>query len=102
MTNASDLESFDGAEIAIIGMTGRLPGANDLDLFWQNLRDGVESITFFSDEELKAAGVDPTLLADPSYVKAAPILDNVESFDAAFFGYTPREAEFMDPQQRLF
>jgi len=102
MNNAGDLESFDGAEIAIIGMAGRFPGANDLDLFWRNLRDGVESITFFSDEELKQVGVDPTLLADPSYVKAAPVLDNVEDFDAAFFGYTPREAEFMDPQQRLF
>ncbi|HEY0603975.1 MAG TPA: SDR family oxidoreductase [Herpetosiphonaceae bacterium] len=89
-------------EIAIIGMHGRFPGASDLATFWQNIRDGVESITFFSDEELLAAGVDPALLADPSYVKARPVLDGVDGFDAAFFGYTPREAELMDPQHRVF
>ncbi|GAB4215711.1 MAG: hypothetical protein OHK0022_55950 [Roseiflexaceae bacterium] len=102
MTSAAESELFDGSEIAIIGMAGRFPGASDLAAFWNNLRDGVESITFFSDEQLRAAGVDPALLADPAYVRAAPVLDGVEEFDAAFFGYTPREAELMDPQQRLF
>ena len=60
-----------GTEIAIIGMAGRFPGARNVDELWRNLRDGVESITFFTDEELLAAGVDRTLLQDPDYVKAA-------------------------------
>ncbi len=87
--------------IAVIGMAGRFPGANDIDEFWQNLRDGVESITFFSDEELAAAGVDPELLSQPNYVKANGVLNDIESFDAAFFGMTPREVQVMDPQHRL-
>lgn len=89
------------AGIAVIGMAGRFPGAASIDQFWANLRDGVESITFFSDEEMQAAGVDPHLLQHPHYVKASPVLENVDGFDAEFFGYTPREAELLDPQQRL-
>ena len=88
--------------VAIIGMAGRFPGAQSVEQFWRNLCDGVESLTTFSDEELLAAGVEPHLIQDPNYVKARPILTGVEDFDAAFFGYTPREADFMDPQQRLF
>lgn len=87
--------------IAIIGMAGRLPGARSLEHFWENLVNGVESVTFFTDEELLAAGVDPALLADPAYVKARAVLDDVAGFDAAFFGFTPREAELMDPQHRI-
>ncbi len=94
--------SSSGSEIAIVAMVGRFPGARTLDQFWQNLRDGVESCTRFSDAELLAAGVDPQLIQDPNYVKMRPILEDVEQFDAAFFGYTPREAELLDPQQRLF
>ena len=60
------------------------------------------SIVFFSDQELVAAGVAPSLLANPSYVKAAPTLRDVEMFDASFFGYSPKDATLMDPQQRLF
>lgn len=88
--------------IAIIGMTGRFPGAATIEQFWQNLRAGVESITFFSDEELIEAGVDPEKLKNPDYVKARPIIEHVDQFDAAFFGYSPREAELTDPQHRLF
>ncbi|HXB22878.1 MAG TPA: type I polyketide synthase, partial [Candidatus Solibacter sp.] len=91
-----------GREIAVIGMAGRFPGARNLKQFWQNLRDGVESVKFFSDEELLAAGEDPQILRDPHYVKAGSVLDEVEMFDASFFGYNAREAEIMDPQQRLF
>ena len=93
---------YDGSEIAIIGMAGRFPGAPNLDIFWRNLRDGVESIAFLTSEELELSGVDPVPVSDPQYVKAASVLDDVELFDAAFFGYTPREAEIMDPQQRVF
>ncbi|MEA2604415.1 MAG: hypothetical protein QOF89_5407 [Acidobacteriota bacterium] len=89
------------ASIAIIGMAVRFPGAATLERFWENLRDGVESISFFTDDELLASGVDPALLADPAYVRARAVLDGVEEFDAAFFGFTPREAEVMDPQHRI-
>ncbi|MCA0354197.1 MAG: SDR family oxidoreductase, partial [Chloroflexi bacterium] len=89
--------------IAIIGMVGRFPGASTVDALWQNIRNGVESTTHFTDAELLAAGVDPLLVQHPDYVKSRPLLANdVSLFDAAFFGYTPREAEFLDPQQRLF
>lgn len=93
---------MNGSEIAIIGMAGRFPGAKDIDVFWQNLRDGVESIAFFSDEELLSSGVDSTLLNNPNYVKANPVLSDVEGFDAEFFGFSPKEAEILDPQHRLF
>jgi phthiocerol/phenolphthiocerol synthesis type-I polyketide synthase E len=89
-------------DIALIGMSGRFPGARSVDEFWRNLRSGIESISFFSDEELKEAGIDPSLLTDPNYVKASAILDGSDLFDASFFGYSPREAEMMDPQHRLF
>ena len=89
-------------DIAIIGLSCRFPGAATAEEFWNNLCDGVESVTFFSDQELVQAGVDPDLVANPNYVKAAPVLRDVESFDAAFFGYSPKDAALMDPQQRLF
>ncbi|NER83044.1 MAG: type I polyketide synthase, partial [Leptolyngbya sp. SIO1D8] len=88
--------------VAIIGMAGRFPGARNLEEFWQNLRDGVESISFFSDQEVEASGVEPDLLKNPNYVKAGVLLEDKELFDAAFFGYSPRQAEIIDPQQRLF
>ena len=91
-----------GHEIAVVAMTGRFPGAASVEAFWANLQAGVESVRWFSDAELRAAGIAPTLLADPAYVKARPVLDDVAHFDAGFFGYTPREAELLDPQQRLF
>ncbi|MEV6823973.1 SDR family NAD(P)-dependent oxidoreductase [Amycolatopsis sp. NPDC051102] len=88
--------------IAIVGMAGRFPGAGTVDEFWRNLCDGVESITFFSPDELIAAGVDPAQVRDPAYVPARPVLDDVTGFDAAFFGLSPRMAALTDPQQRLF
>jgi acyl transferase domain-containing protein len=91
-----------GIEIAVIGMSGRFPGAKDIEQFWQNLCDGVESIKFFTDEELLAKGVDAGILDDPNYVKAEAVLDDIEMFDASFFGFTPREASLIDPQHRLF
>src|ERR1700750_1509690 len=90
------------ADIAIIGMSCRFPGAATIEEFWRNLCGGVESITFFSDQELLAAGVDPSLVANPDYGKAAPILRDVEMFDASFFGYSPNDAALLDPQHRLF
>lgn len=96
----SDNSALDG--IAVIGMAGRFPGARSPDEFWQNLCQGRETISRFTDEELLAAGVSPELLGNPNYVKAGARLENAECFDAGFFGYLPREAEMMDPQHRLF
>jgi acyl transferase domain-containing protein len=90
------------SEIAIIGLACRFPGATTPEAYWKNLCQGIESITFFSEQELVAAGVDPSLVANPNYVKAAPILRDVEMFDASFFGYSPKDAALMDPQHRLF
>jgi acyl transferase domain-containing protein len=88
--------------VAIVGMAGRCPGARNVEEFWRNVRNAVESIVFFTDEELAAAGVEEALLRQPKYVRAKGILQDAELFDAEFFGYTPREAELMDPQQRIF
>lgn len=88
--------------IAIIGLHGRFPGADNLDVFWKNLCDGVEGLSRFSDEALRASGVSEDLLRNPAYVRAGGVLSDADRFDAAFFGYAPREAEEMDPQHRVF
>src|SRR5918999_5858699 len=97
-----DEQAVSPTDIAIIGMSGRFPRARNIAEFWQVLKDGVEAISFFSDEELARAGVDPEVLSSPDYVKAGGVLEDVELFDASFFGFNPREAEALDPQQRLF
>ncbi|MEG4576369.1 beta-ketoacyl synthase N-terminal-like domain-containing protein [Microcoleus sp. N3A4] len=89
-------------DVAVIGMSGRFPGAENINKFWQNLRDGVESISFLTDEELAASGVSEDLLKNPNYVKAAAELEGIDLFDASFFGYSPKEAELLDPQIRIF
>jgi acyl transferase domain-containing protein/acyl carrier protein len=91
-----------GLEIAVIGMAGRFPGARSVDELWTRIRQGDECISFFSDEELIAAGVDPAMVRRPDYVKAGGILPDADLFDAAFFGFSPREAELLDPQHRVF
>ena len=91
-----------GAEIAVIGMAGRFPGADGVDALWENLKAGVESIDRLGDDQLRAAGVDDETLADPAYVRAVGWLPGAADFDAGFFGFTPREAEITDPQQRVF
>lgn len=88
--------------VAVIGMAGRFPGAPDLERFWRNLRNGVESIRDFTPEELTQAGVTDEMLADRSYIRRGTSLDKVEEFDAAFFGYSASDAALTDPQQRLF
>lgn len=91
-----------GTGVAIVGMAGRFPGSADVEAFWRSLQEGRESITFFSDDELRAMGVEPALWESPDYVKARGVLAGAELFDAGFFGLSPREAELMDPQQRVF
>jgi anti-anti-sigma factor len=87
--------------IAIIGMAGRFPGAPNLEQYWANIAGGIESITRFSDEELLLSGAPPEWLDRPDFVKAAPVLDGFDEFDAQFFKIARREAEIMDPQQRI-
>ncbi|MBW2208722.1 MAG: AMP-binding protein, partial [Deltaproteobacteria bacterium] len=87
--------------IAIVGMAGRFPGAADVEQLWRNLCDGIESISYFTEETLDNS-IDPAVRHNPAYVGARGIMDDADKFDAAFFGITPREAEIMDPQQRVF
>ncbi len=88
--------------LAIIGMAGRFPGADDVEAFWRNITEGVISIREFSEEELLAAGCDAGLIKHPQYVNAGTTLSEIASFDASFFGFAPNEAMYMDPQHRLF
>jgi acyl transferase domain-containing protein/acyl carrier protein len=97
----SNTQSFDGSEIAIIGLACQFPKANDAETFWENLRSGAECISFLTAEELEPSGVDPASLSDPNYVKAAPVLEGFDLFDAAFFNIPANEARVMDPQHRL-
>src|SRR5215510_10710366 len=89
-------------DIAVIGMAGRFPGARNVEEFWKNVRDGVESIERLSDEELLESGVSPAELSNAEYVKACPVLEGVDQFDATFFGFNPRDASVMDPAHRIF
>ncbi|OYQ63098.1 hypothetical protein B9G53_18730 [Pseudanabaena sp. SR411] len=82
-------------------MAGQFPKAADISTFWQNLCNGVEAITSFTDEELIAAGISLDVLKHPNYVKSGSVLSEIDRFDAKFFGYSPREAEMMDPQHRI-
>ncbi len=95
------MSDYDGL-IAVVGMSGRFPGARDVNEFWKNLVDGRVSLTEFSADELRKEGIDPSRFEDPNYVRKGYVLDNIDMFDAAFFDINPREAEYIDPQQRLF
>jgi len=90
------------ASVAIVGMAGRFPGAGNICALWDNLSRGVESIQSFTPEELRESGIAAELSNDPRYVNASGILADADMFDAAFFGYNPREAQIIDPQQRVF
>ncbi|MET0791173.1 MAG: type I polyketide synthase, partial [Polyangiaceae bacterium] len=102
MTAAVSSELATGLEIAIVGMAGRFPDAPDLSSFWRNIRDGVESVVTLDDAQLRARGASETALADPAYVKRGVLFEGMAEFDAEFFGFSPRAAEQLDPQQRVF
>jgi len=89
------------AAVAVVGMVARFPGADNLDQLWLNLRNSVESISFFEPEEL-SPGIEEHLRRDPDYIRARGLIEGVDLFDAAFFGISPLEARVMDPQQRVF
>ena len=88
--------------VAIIGLTGRFPGAASIPEFWANVAGGVESVVCYSDEELRASGVNEDRLANKSYVRAAATLPDPYLFDAEYFNVSPAEADLMDPQHRIF
>ncbi|MBW4602158.1 MAG: SDR family NAD(P)-dependent oxidoreductase [Calothrix sp. FI2-JRJ7] len=100
MNSEKAYEPLEG--VAIIGLAGRFPGAKNIKVFWKNLQEGVESISFFTDEQLIAAGISPTLLNDSNYVKYGGALENIDLFDASFFDINSKDAEVTDPQHRLF
>lgn len=98
--NESDTSEFEA--VAVVGMAGRFPGAGSVEDFWRNQLAAVDGISFLSAEELAAAGVPAEVAARPDYVPARGVLDGPELFDADLFGFSPREAEIMDPQIRVF
>ncbi|WP_375765213.1 amino acid adenylation domain-containing protein [Archangium gephyra] len=103
MAEQDMMDEGTGNDIAIIGMAGRFPGASDLHAFWRNLREGVESISRFGAEELEPSPLVPEALrAHPDFVRAGGVLEGAELFDPGFFDIAPREALWMDPQQRVF
>ena len=95
-------ETNNEQDIAIVGMALRFPGARNPGEFWDNLQNGVESIRTYCDEELAEAGVSPSQIRNPHYVKAGAPLDEMEYFDAEFFGFSPKEGGILDPQHRQF
>jgi len=97
----SHLEKRRTEDVAVIGMSGRFPGAEDVATFWENLKNGKEGISFFSDEELDAS-IPASMKQNPDYVKARGIINDPDQFDAAFFNINNKQAELMDPQQRIF
>lgn len=96
------MEQATGLEIAVIGLSGRFPQAPDVTRFWSLLCAGEEGIRELTAEELRASGVPETEFSARDYVRRAAVVDGEDLFDADYFGYTPREAALLDPQQRLF
>lgn len=101
MTIKND-QNLDSMAVAVIGLSCRFPGAANTEEFWNNLKNGIESVEILSQEDLLNSGVAPELLENPNYVRAAPTLADIELFDAGFFGFSPGEAKILDPQRRLF
>ena len=95
-------KSVPSPRVAIIGMAIRCPGAKNISEFWSNLKNGVKSISFFSDDELRDIGIPDAILKLPTFIRAGAPLADLEMFDAEYFKYSAREAEFIDPQQRVF
>jgi 3-oxoacyl-(acyl-carrier-protein) synthase/acyl carrier protein len=93
---------YKDTDIAVIGMAGRFPGAANIDEYWDNIKNGIESIRFFTDRELRESGINPELYNNKNYVKAKGYLDDTNYFDSQFFRYTLREARLLNPQTRIF
>lgn len=93
--------SYTGFEVAVIGMACKFPGASDVSQFWSNLQNGVESVSRFTEEELREYGNSEKEVSNPAYVRAKGLIENADLFDASFFGFSPNEASMLDPQVRL-
>ncbi|HEX6650301.1 MAG TPA: beta-ketoacyl synthase N-terminal-like domain-containing protein, partial [Pyrinomonadaceae bacterium] len=102
ITPARMATRYNDNAIAIIGMAANFPGCRDLDHFWENLSQGTELISRFSEQELDETGIDHALVTDEKYIRAGAVLQNIEMFDASFFKFSPREARLIDVQQRIF
>lgn len=96
------MQTTNGLEIAVIGMAGRFPGAENIEQYWRNIAAGIESVRALRADELAAAGVSQEQLDNPDYVNSGAFLEDIEYFDAGLFGYAAKEAQLMDPQHRLF
>jgi len=101
-TGEARFSAVSDTDIAVVGMAAHLPGAADIASYWANLAAGVESIRVLAADELLAAGESPACMARPNYVPAAAVLEGFETFDADFFGFSPKEAAILDPQHRQF
>ena len=88
-------------DIAIVGMSCRFPDADSINAYWENLKEGKQSIKPLSEEELGLSGISETIYNQDNYVRAASYIRDIEYFDAGFFKYSPREAALLDPQQRI-
>ncbi|MCP4294857.1 MAG: non-ribosomal peptide synthetase, partial [Proteobacteria bacterium] len=97
-----EIEILEKDDIAIIGMAGRFPGASNIDEFWENLKNGTESITTFTKDELLKEGIPDDIIEDSNYVPSKGYLKDSDLFDAHFFDFNPRDAELTDPQHRIF
>ncbi len=93
---------YTGLEIAIIGMACRYPGASTWREYWENLKNGVESITFYSDEELLARNLDEKTIKHPDFIKSNPVLKDKDVFDSNFFDYRPIDVVFLNPLHRVY
>ena len=102
MTGSVAFSTIGDTDIAVVGMAAHLPGAPDIGSYWRNLAAGIESIRPLTEAELLAAGESPARMRKPNYVPAAAVLDGFETFDAEFFGFSPKEAAILDPQHRQF
>ncbi len=100
--NKSKNSTVINKDVAVIGLSGRFPGADNVNEFWENLKNGIESITYFTDDELREEGIEDDLLNNPNYIRAKGIIKDPEYFDAAFFDYSPGDAKLLDPQIRIF
>ncbi|SEQ79860.1 Acyl transferase domain-containing protein [Lentzea xinjiangensis] len=96
------MTGYTGLEIAVVGMAGRFPGSSTVDEFWDHVLAGEAGVRRFTDDELDAAGVSAQRRAEPGFVPMGGALDGIEFFDAKLFGYSPRDAAVLDPQQRVF
>src|SRR6516162_1807876 len=102
MTEQTKSQDGDDHVIAVIGLSCRFPDARTPEEFWRNLCTGRESVREFSDDDILRAGGDPAARASKNFVGRGVMLDGIDEFDASFFGYSPRDAEILDPQQRIF